>query len=122
LKISGRVALFTVFPDYQPIPPKLQHIRNEIFLWLAGYQTCGWSRGRLAEAVGVERNAVGMGIKKLASALEIKLRADRLYDEKQTKELIAEQLERARAQERAAARRFAAKFGYLTQGSPGQPQ
>jgi hypothetical protein len=26
LKIAGRVAFFTVFSDYQPPPPKLQHI------------------------------------------------------------------------------------------------
>jgi hypothetical protein len=27
LKIAGRVAFFTVFSDYQPPPPKLQHIQ-----------------------------------------------------------------------------------------------
>ena len=75
---------------------------NEVFLWLAGYQTRGWSRGRIAEAVGVERNAVGAAIRKLATELKIGLRADRLYDKNQTFEKIRYQLERARSEEQAA--------------------
>ena len=79
-----------------------ERTRNEIFLWLAGYQTCGWSRGQLAEAVGVERNAVGMGIKKLADQLGLNLRSGRIYDKTQTKQLIAHRLEQARAHERSS--------------------
>jgi len=32
LKIAGRVAFFTISSDYQPPPPKLQHIRVECFI------------------------------------------------------------------------------------------
>jgi hypothetical protein len=31
LKIAGRVAFFTISSDYQPPPPKLQHIRQFFF-------------------------------------------------------------------------------------------
>ena len=49
-----------------------QRSRNEAFLWLAGYQTCAWSRIRLAEAVNVERNAVGMRIKEPGSLAPVR--------------------------------------------------
>jgi hypothetical protein len=42
LKIAGRVAFFTVFSDYQPPPPKLQHIRSSrFFLDWRGYHADG---------------------------------------------------------------------------------
>ena len=56
----------------------------------------------IAKAVGVERNAVGAAIQKLAKELNIGLRADRLYDKNQTFEGIRSQLERARTEEHAA--------------------
>jgi len=75
---------------------------NEVFLWLAGYQTRAWSRGRIAEAVGVERNAVGMAIQNLAVDLKIELRPDRQYNKKETIESIRCELDAAREDERAA--------------------
>jgi hypothetical protein len=35
LKIAGRVAFFTVFSDYQPSPPKLQHLPLETSVRIA---------------------------------------------------------------------------------------
>jgi hypothetical protein len=75
---------------------------NEVFLWLAGYQTRAWSRGRIAEAVDVERNAVGMAIRGLAADLKMELRANRLYDKSETSEVISRELEAARSAERRA--------------------
>ena len=67
----------------------------------SGLPDHGWSRGRIADAVGVERNAVGMAIAKLAADLKMKLRPNRAYDKKETIEVIRRELEAARAEERA---------------------
>jgi hypothetical protein len=75
---------------------------NETFLWLAGYQTLAWSRGQIAEALDVSRNAVGMSIRSLAAELKMELRPERLYDKSQTAEIIRRELESARAEERAS--------------------
>jgi hypothetical protein len=75
---------------------------NEPFLWLAGYQTLAWSRGQIAEALDVSRNAVGMSIRSLAAELNMGLRPERLYDKSQTAETIRRELESARAEERAS--------------------
>ena len=53
-------------------PDAPKRSENEPFLWLAGYQTRGWSRERIAEAVDVTRNAVAMRIDSLAAELKIK--------------------------------------------------
>jgi predicted DNA-binding protein YlxM (UPF0122 family) len=76
-----------------------RRFENEAFLWLAGYQTRGWSRERIAEAVEVHRNAVGMGIRRLSAELKMELRPDRLYDKNQTAETILCELKAARADE-----------------------
>jgi len=75
---------------------------NEVFFWFAGYQTCGWSRSRIADAVEVERNAVGMAIRKLAAELNLRLRAEDIYDKSATIEDIRGALKTARAQDRAS--------------------
>ena len=82
------------------LAPERSEVRS--FCGLAGYQTLGWSRGRIAEAVGVERNAVGMAIRDLAADLKMDLRADRPYDKSKTIELIRRELEAARAEEEAS--------------------
>lgn len=75
---------------------------NEVFLWLACYQTRAWSRGRIAKAVGVERTAVSMAIRDLAVDLKIKLRPNRNYSKKETMESIRFELDVAREHERAS--------------------
>jgi hypothetical protein len=75
---------------------------SEVFLWLAGYQTCAWSRTRIAGAAGVHRNAVAMAIRNLAIELKLKLRPDHLYDEGETEKIISLKLKKARKEEREA--------------------
>jgi hypothetical protein len=74
---------------------------NEAFLWLAGCQTRAWSRERIANAVGVERNTVGIAVAKLAADLKIKPRPNGSYDKNGTIEVIRRDLEAARVEERA---------------------
>jgi hypothetical protein len=74
---------------------------TEVFLWLAGYQTRGWSRARIADAVDVTRNAVAMRIGSLADELKIKLRPNETHDQRQTAAGIRLELEAARKYERA---------------------
>jgi hypothetical protein len=78
-----------------------QRSKNEAFLWLAGYQTCAWSRGRIADAVDVKPNAVGMRIRDLATELKIDLRPAQFYDENQTSAVIGRMLKKVRREERA---------------------
>jgi predicted DNA-binding protein YlxM (UPF0122 family) len=75
---------------------------NEVFFWLAGYQTRDWSRRRIADAVDVERNAVGMAIRKLATELSLRLRAEEIYDKNATSGDIRVALKKARAGDRAS--------------------
>jgi hypothetical protein len=50
LKIAGRVALVTVFSDYQPPPPKLQHILDRLL-------AAAYGEGALLAAAGASEDA-----------------------------------------------------------------
>lgn len=65
---------------------------NRAYLWLAGYQTLGWSISQIAEAEDLERTAVGPAINRLAAELSIKLRDESLFDKQQTADLIRNKL------------------------------
>jgi hypothetical protein len=60
--------------------------------WLAGYQVCGWSRKRIAEALRVDRAAVVRGINKLAHDIVLTPREPGGHNSSQTVEIIRERL------------------------------
>jgi hypothetical protein len=69
---------------------------NEAFIWLAGFQTLGWSKNRIADAVGVERTTVGMSINALAAELNLTVRDELSYDKRQSAEIIRAEIEKLR--------------------------
>jgi hypothetical protein len=85
-----------------PTPVKRQ---SDHFLWLAGFQSLGWSINSLALASSLNhvdsgaqqkaRSTVGEAIAELAEAMGLTLRNRADYDRSQTVDVIREQLDRA---------------------------
>jgi hypothetical protein len=62
------------------------------FLWLGGYQVCGWSKTRIAEAIGLDRAAVVRAIENLAKGIGLTLRPANANDRSVTVEQIRARL------------------------------